>query len=138
MEIALKAPDFILAGRASDLEKWPDIASKAGVLWCYKNQQGKNDLSFCDHKHGCGISDGLLIQKAISISGAAGFDNKSHEHLLLLTPSKRNSGSSPASLRMLVLKLLVPFQDCSVACYESSSFSTGAAWVPFDIDRLRS
>lgn len=122
------ATDFILAGNSSCLDQWPQSAHNAGILWCYNEQKSANQFSACDHSRGCGITDGIIVQKVFMICDANGVDASSYERLLLLTPAKQSLNADAARLRSLTLRLLATFGKGKVEAFEFAGATDKSRW----------
>lgn len=125
----MAAPDFILAGNASVVDRWPQAAREAGILWCGKKCPDVHQCPSSIYCNGCGITDGSYVQKVMMIAGVSGCDFAGYERLLLLTPSKKNLDADISHLRALVSMLLAALGVTHLHVFESHSTDAGVEWV---------
>lgn len=127
-------PDYIAAGRASELFRWTDNAANAGILWCYEHEnRGRNRCeTSCLRGGGCAIVEDSVVLSVHPAASVSTFKCRDYEAMLAVIPSKKLGMRDVDAVRALVLRFMSTFRDSSVVCFESARTPEGeTTWRPF-------
>lgn len=114
-------PEYILAGKASELSRWAEHAANAGILWCYENERrGGNCCSTsCIRSGGCAIVANGVVLSVFPAESVSTFDHRDYEGMLAVIPSKKLGMGDIDGVKSLVSRLVSAFRSSGVVCFES-------------------
>ena len=127
-------PEYIIAGRASELSRWAEHAANIGILWCYEHERrrGNRCSISCIRGGGCAIVADSALLNVLPAESVSTFDGRAYEGILALIPSKKLGIGDVDGVRSLVSRFMSAFRDSSVVCFESGRSSEGRVeWRPF-------
>jgi hypothetical protein len=129
-------PEYILAGRASELSRWAEQAANIGILWCYNHErlEGNRCSTSCIRGGGCAIVADSVLLNVIPAESVSTFDGRTYEAILALIPSKKLGISDVNDVKLLVSRFMSTFRDSSIVCFEASQSSEGhVEWNLFKV-----